>query len=282
MNMHTTIDLRLTADGVYRSAHPMTADQISRAAPAAFASGAHDSRSDRYTPIPTMTVVEALRRAVGVEVYGATQAGARDADRRAHTKHVLRLRRPDQAANGDTPELVLTNSYDGSTSYRLNLGCYRFVCANGLMVGDTWDEARVKHMGEDAIPAMIEQTQRLAARFDDVRDAVADLKRVQLEPEAQIAFARSAALLRHDSDAETVEPRDLLRVRREADKSADLWTTFNRVQERLIRGEYYKTARDKYDRPTLRRVRPVKGVDQNSAINRALWTLTEEMAKLSK
>lgn len=275
--------LQMTRDGVYRSSEPMTAEQISRAAPAAFAQEAHASRSDQYQPIPTMAVVEALKRSVGVEVFGATQAAARKADRRGHTKHVLRLRRPDAGDQADTPELVLTNSYDGSTAYRLNLGAYRFVCANGLMVGDTWDSARVMHKGEDAIPEMVEQTQRLASRFDDIRDTVADLKRVTLEPEAQAAFARAAIALRHEGEeAASIRPADVLYSRRQADQGADLWTVFNRAQERITRGGYWKLSTDSKGRRTPRRVRAVKGIDQNSQLNRALWTLTEEMQKLAR
>jgi len=269
-----------TADGVYRSAQPMTADQIAAVAPAALAVEAHESRSDRYAPIPTLAVVEALRRAVGVEVYGAAQARTREQDKRGHTKHVLRMRRPGDERADHAPELVLTNSYDGSSSYRLQLGCYRVVCANGLIVGEAWDKAAVRHTG-DAIDKMVEETQRLAGQFDQIGASVESMRSLELSPGAQEAFARSAIKLRHDDPDEEVAARQVLRSRREADQGRDLWTTFNRVQESLTRGGYHKTTRDQHGRRQSRRVRPVTGIDGNSALNSALWTLAEEMERLA-
>lgn len=285
MTIHQTFQpaqrLQFTRDGVYRSQEPMTLESIQRAAPAALAVEAHESRSDQYQPIPTMTVVEALRRAVGVEVYGATQANSRRHDKRGHTKHVLRLRRPAENDDMEAPELVLTNSYDGSTSYRLNLGVYRFVCANGLMAGETWDSARVVHKGEDAIPQMIEETKRLALQFENIRDNVADMRRITLDQDQAEAFAKAAITLRHDPETEIVQAGHILRARRAADRSPDLWTTFNRVQESMTRGGYHKVTIDERGRSKVQRVRAVKGIDGNAQLNKALWTLTEEMRKLA-
>ncbi len=275
--------LTLTRDGVYRSHRPMTEDDLMRAAPSALQAEAHDSRSHKYQVVPTMKVVEALRKATGVEIFGATQANTRKADKRGHTKHALRLRRPDAVADaetGEVPELILINSYDGSSSYQLRLGCYRFVCANGVICGETWDSARVKHIGFDALPQVVDETRRLANRFDSIRDTVNHFKQIALEPDEILAIGKAAMTLRHDPAHEHVEANEIVRPRRLADKRNDLWTVFNRAQENVTRGGYYKTTYDDKRRPTYRRVRPVKGIDQNTGLNQALWTLAEEMAKL--
>ncbi|MBW8832642.1 MAG: DUF932 domain-containing protein [Burkholderiales bacterium] len=60
------------------------------------------------------------------------------------------------------------------------------------------------------------------------------------------------------------------------DRSDDLWTTFNRVQENLIQGGLQ--GRTPAGRPM--RTRPVVGIDQGVKLNRALWVLAEEMRKL--
>lgn len=274
--------LTLTRDGVYRSLEPMTTEQIQRAAPAALQVAAHHSRSDQYQPIATMTVVNALRDAIGVEVFGATQAKSRDATKRAHAKHVLRLRRPCDANAQDVPELLLTNAYDGSTSYKLELGAYRFVCANGLVVGSTWDSASVKHIGADALPEMAEQSARLALKFDSIHETIETWKSQALNPSDIGHFANAAAQLRFDPTEETVSAPDIIRARRTEDRASDLWTIFNRTQEGLVRGGYYKRKAKPDDRGVRarRRVGPVKGIDGNAALNRALWTLTETMSGL--
>ena len=60
------------------------------------------------------------------------------------------------------------------------------------------------------------------------------------------------------------------------DRAPDLWTTFNRVQENIIKGGV------RGRNATGKRVttRAVNGIDQDIKLNRALWVLAEEMRKL--
>ncbi|MDX8024610.1 DUF932 domain-containing protein, partial [Escherichia coli] len=52
----------------------------------------HTSRSQNYTYIPTITVLESLQRE-GFQPFFACQTRVRDPGRRGYTKHMLRLRR---------------------------------------------------------------------------------------------------------------------------------------------------------------------------------------------
>jgi hypothetical protein len=60
------------------------------------------------------------------------------------------------------------------------------------------------------------------------------------------------------------------------DKSNDLWTTFNWVQEKLTNGGLS----DRSATGKVRTTREVKGIDQNIKLNRALLVLAEEMREL--
>lgn len=75
-----------------------------------------------------------------------------------------------------------------------------------------------------------------------------------------------------------VLPTQLLGVRRTGDAANDLWTTFNRVQENTIRGGLTSVGMDAAARIRRRTTREIKGIDQHTALNRALWTLAEAMA----
>src|SRR6516165_3070691 len=77
-----------------------------------------------------------------------------------------------------------------------------------------------------------------------------------------------------------VKPDQLLNARRAGDSNPDLWTVFNRVQENVIRGGLDNFGYDANNRYRRGHTRQVKGLDQSTALNRALWTLGEEMAKL--
>jgi len=60
------------------------------------------------------------------------------------------------------------------------------------------------------------------------------------------------------------------------DRAPDLWTTFNRVQENIIKGGV--RGRNATGKRTT--TRAVNGIDQGVKLNRALWVLAEEMRKL--
>jgi hypothetical protein len=69
----------------------------------------------------------------------------------------------------------------------------------------------------------------------------------------------------------------LLNIRRSADRSPDLWTTFNVLQEKLLKGGVEV---DNKETKRSQRAREVKGVSENVRLNKAIWTLAEEMRKL--
>jgi len=93
-------------------------------------------------------------------------------------------------------------------------------------------------------------------------------------------YAEAALGLRYDTEeqAAPVTVSQVLQPRRAVDASSELWSTFNRVQENLVRGGLSGSAA----RGRRRRTRAINGIDQNVRLNRALWTLSERMAELLK
>lgn len=278
--MQTIRNTRNLSGASVRGNMPLSDDQLRRVAPSVFASEAHESRSERYAYIPTSDVLRGLR-AEGFEVFAASQSRTRLADRREHTKHLLRLRHVGDAgralAVGDSvPELVLLNSHDGSSSYQLSAGMFRLVCSNGLMVPEsTGGSVKVQHSGNirdkvvfgafeilDGLTRVVEEREHMRA--------------LNLNPGEQAAFARAALTLRYEDGAAPVVESQILRPRRMDDRGADLWTTFNVTQENLIRGGL----RGRNASGGRTSTREVTGIDQSVKLNRALWTLADEMRKL--
>lgn len=94
-----------------RSDSPLSDDQIRRVAPSIFADGKHQSRSERYTYIPTIDVLRGLRNE-GFQPFMVCQTRVRDQDKREHTKHMLRLRPGTEITGEDINEIILLNSHD--------------------------------------------------------------------------------------------------------------------------------------------------------------------------
>jgi hypothetical protein len=259
---------------------PLELEQIGRAAPSVLASDKHASRSERYTYIPTIDVLRGLQRE-GFEPFEVRQGGSGDVEKRAFTKHMIRLRQRGSVMVGDSfREIILINSHDGTSSYQLMAGMFRLVCSNGLIIGDgELRGVRIPHKGDivsnviDGAFTVVDETRQLDAR-------VSDMRALELRPAEQEAFAEAAGELRFDGGA-PVTPTQLLGARRPDDRGADLWRTFNRVQENLERGGVSYVQRDERGRRIARReTRPVQSIDGSVSLNRALWTLAQRMQEL--
>ncbi|MBM6427992.1 DUF932 domain-containing protein, partial [Burkholderia contaminans] len=109
---------------VLRSERPLSDDQIRAVAPSIFAEAPHESRSERYSYIPTATVLQELR-GEGFEPFMVTQTRVRHDDRRDYTKHMIRLRHASQINGREANEIILLNSHDGTSSYQMLAGMFR-------------------------------------------------------------------------------------------------------------------------------------------------------------
>lgn len=258
-----------------RSDSPLTNDEIARVAPSIFAEEAHESRSDRYRYIPTVDVLEALR-SEGFMPFMACQTRVRNTDKREHTKHMIRLRHANTIVAKEANEIILLNSHDGTSSYQMMGGCFRFVCANGLVLGDAAMDQKVRHSGrQDVIGDVIEGAYEVLNQFQLIEEQRETMKGIQLGGDLQHAFAEAALAYRYDpaDGPAPVTASQLLAPRRREDATNDLWSTFNRVQENTIKGGL--RGRNKQGRRTS--TRAVSGIDQDVKLNRALWVLAQHL-----
>ncbi|HBO3354309.1 TPA: DUF945 domain-containing protein [Pseudomonas aeruginosa] len=261
---------------ILRSDHPLSDDQIRSMAPSIFAETAHESRSERYSYIPTAAVLAELR-SEGFQPFMVCQTRVRHEDRREFTKHMLRLRHASQINGNEANEVILLNSHDGTSSYQMIAGMFRFVCHNGLVCGDTLADVRVHHKGNVA-EQVIEGAYEILQGFDQVQEARDAMRLIALDEGEQEVLARSALALKYDAPDKVmpVTEAQVLMPRRFDDRGSDLWSTFNRIQENLVKGGLH--GRNAHGR--RQRTRPVQGIDQNVRLNRALWMLADGMRQL--
>lgn len=270
-----------------RQQEALTIDAIRTIAPSAFAETKHESRSDRYSYIPTSAVIEGLMRE-GFQPFKACQSRSRIEGKSEFTKHLIRFRHTSMvsAQVGDSlPEVVLINSHDGSSAYKLIAGIFRIVCSNGLVVAEsTTGSLSVPHKG-NVVDKVIEGSFEIIGNSHKALETTREWSNLQLTSGEQEIFAEAAHTLRFaDANGEVATPitaSQLLEPRRRDDVDNSLWHTFNRVQENAIRGGLRGWQRDERGRPTRRvSTREVQGIDQDVRLNRALWTLTERMAQI--
>ncbi|HOB99461.1 MAG TPA: DUF932 domain-containing protein [Verrucomicrobiota bacterium] len=267
-----------------RTFKALSPEDLRRCAPSVFAEHARPGVSSRYTFVSTAQVV-ALLGAEGWKPVKASEQRVRLEDRIGFQMHEIRFaRRVDLEAGefqvGSTrAEMVLQNAHDGSRAYRIDAGLYRLVCRNGLTVSDAdFAHVSIRHVDVSA-EAFAQAAQAVAQNTPRALETVAKWQGVQLSQATRVEFARRAAALRWDADqpvTKLLSPEKLLTPVRYGDAATDLWTTFNVIQEHLVRGG------DRYlaytDGMGIRRnrTRPVASLTEGQRINKALWTLAGE------
>lgn len=274
----------------------LTIDALRSVVPSAFATEPHESRSARYAYIPTSEVIEGLMRE-GFAPFKAVQSRSRIEGKSEFTKHMIRFRHADAvaAASGNIPEVVIINSHDGTSAYKLLSGIFRMICTNGLI---SWEknmgEISIHHKG-NIVHQVIEGSFEIIGQSQKALGTIENWSALQLTAGEQNIFAEAAHTLRFaDADGKIETPitaSQLLTPRRMADRAEngsswsrpapDLYRTMNVVQENVIKGGLSARAMgDARTRGRMVTTREVKGIDQDVRLNRALWQLAERMAEL--
>ncbi|ECA0405599.1 DUF945 domain-containing protein [Salmonella enterica subsp. enterica serovar Newport] len=254
-----------------RRDRPLTREELMQYTPSVFGEDKHTSRSEKYTYIPTITLLENLSRE-GFEPFFACQSRVRDPGRLDYTKHMLRLRRAGQITGQQVPEIIILNSHGGESSFQLLPGIFRSVCTNSLVCGQSFGEIRVPHRG-DIAEKVIEGAYDVLGVFDRVEEKREAMQSLLLPPPAQQALAKAALTYRFGEEHQPVAATQILTPRRYEDRKDDLWSVFNRIQENLLKGGLPgRTAQGKRTH-----TRAVNGIDGDVRLNRALWVMAEQM-----
>jgi hypothetical protein len=274
-------------------------DQIRRYAPSVFATSPWTGASDRYKFVPTSEIL-AFFRDSGFFPVRAQQSRSRIPGKGDFTRHLLRFRSREHfgslVVGQEIPELVFVNSHDRTSGVQLDSGVFRLVCTNGMIVKSAdYGSVSVRHLGgADYHKSLGDAIGELVQRQPRVMATVGAWKQLALPRQAQVALAEAALIVKNgvpdDESAEAparpdrsqpITAAQLLAPKRTDDLAApdgsrSLWTTFNVVQEHILKGG--DRGRSTTGRRT--RTREVKSVGEDIRLNRALWALGERMAEL--
>jgi len=232
--------------------------------------------SDKYSFIPTINAVNHLRDA-GWAPIEAKQGSPRLFEKRNFQRHAITFTKPELDLGDRRIQMTLYNSHDTGSSYILSGGIYRLVCANGMMVGSNQAEYRHRHMNFDA-DLFIESAKFVAEKMNIIAENLVDWEAIQLTPNEQGTFAIAAHEVMFQGKNPTVNPEQLLTARREADKGNDLWTTFNRIQENVIKGGL--KGRSALGRRS--QTRGVTSIHRDKVLNQSLWSMADYMADVKQ
>lgn len=228
----------------------------------------HSSRSENYKLIKTSEVVSNLERQ-GFKLVDFKATKVRKEDRKGYQKHFAILEHPEllKADNDKNYQLLLTNSHDGSTSFKVDFGVFRLVCSNGLVVGNTFGGISQRHQNF-IYDDFKENLDQLVTRLPDLKQQIELMAQKKLNSDEKRQFYSDALSLKVDNAILLDVP-----TRRLADNGNDLFTTFNVIQEHIIRGGLRYQVKNENDLLVEKTLRKMRSFNAQTEINKKLFDL---------
>jgi hypothetical protein len=251
-----------------------------------FATTKHDRLTDRYVALHTSDLIPVMQDYGYAPVQAAQKRSRKVAAE--HSAHMIAFARTIDTdfAQGDVrPEIILYNSHDGSSSVKLFAGAFRFICSNGIVAGDGFQN-RMYH-NTSALSGFEDMLRNTVANLPAMMERINLLKSVQLSSASAYEMAKRSVATRWDmydtqeKGVYAIEKTitDVLAINRNEDDHMDAFTVFNRIQESVIRGKaFVKSLTEATPYGSIRKARPINSVKENIRINGELWDIAEEMA----
>jgi hypothetical protein len=229
---------------------------------------------NRYKFTPTTEVINHMSD-LGFVLTNAKQSNTNQELRKNWGTHIVEFQHPDLTIKGSDgtmeakPTVVLVNSHDGVTPIKFEMGLFRLVCSNGLMIkSQDFGGFRERHtkLNFDAVRSLI--TEKVDG-LQNVVGKISEWNQIEMTAGQRTAFAAEALALRLSSDRkiEDYEIHGILNARRNEDTPNTLWHVYNRVQENLIRGGFEMNNRQ---------ARPITNPIQDMVLNQGLWQIAEQ------
>lgn len=254
----------------------LTLEQVKEKAKSVFAEKGSKDTSTKYSHIPTYKIIEDMEK-LGWGVVDVKEVRARKNE--GYQKHLVVFRNNDiviDGADGDTvfPQILLTNSSDGKNAFTFRAGLFRLVCENGLVIStQDFADLKIRHFGykfeelQKTISSMVEKLPLTVESMNKFKQT--KLTNNQIEE-----FAKKALEVRFSEDEVkriTIDYSEFTKATRDEDAGNDLWSVFNRIQEKVINGDFnygYSTK--------TRKARKIKNFNQDIVLNSKLYELATE------
>lgn len=256
----------------------LSLEEIKTMAPQAFAETAKPGVSEKYAFLPTSRIIEDMDR-LGWKVSAAKAGKYRNPDNKGYGNHYIGFFHPDifiKDAQGNIeayPQVVVFNSHTGRGSFRFEMGIFRIVCSNGLVIKSSdMGSFQLKHKGytfeelQILINAAVERMPEIAGRINTFGQRI-------MSATEQRKFAQAAFALRSDRMLTPGEIDSFLEPRRKEDNGDSLWLVLNRIQESVIRGG--SAVENRTSKKAKKAFKGIKNIHRDFKINQELWEMAE-------
>lgn len=254
----------------------LTDEQIKVNAPSVFTSKPSNQVSSHYTYIPTSMVINDMRL-LGWDVVDAKEVKARKGV--GFQKHLLIFRNPNVVIHGNDgdivyPQILLTNSHNGKNAFTFTAGLFRLICENGLVIStEKFSDIKIRHMGY-SFDELQNNIKNIIEQLPLTVESMNKMKQIELNSNQILEFAQKSLQIRFPGIQNSDILNELIEPIRKEDANNDVWSVFNRVQEKLIHGNFmYSNNNGK-----IRKARKIKNFNQDISLNKQLFNIAIEYA----
>lgn len=235
--------------------------------------------SERYTLASTETVIDDMAK-LG---WGVTDCKQQRANKRSNVRsfHMVSFQNPNVYIEGEGgkieayPRVIITNSHDGFHSFKFMIGLFRLVCSNGLIIAtEEFANVSIRHINYE-----FEELRRIVAQAIEATrknvEVMNAMQETELTDAQKVEFATKAVAIRKGvKDGEKMpkltdkEVEEILEPVRDEDKGNNLWSVYNVLQEKVMKGDFHfgKTKLGKN-----RKARPITGAAKDIEVNQKLF-----------
>jgi hypothetical protein len=254
----------------------LTKEEIQDKAKSIFATKGAENTSEKYSHIPTFKIIEDMEL-LGWQVVDVKEVKAKR--NVGFQKHLVVFRNPEIAISGSDgdnvfPQILLTNSSDGKNAFTFRASLFRLVCENGLVIStQDFADLKIRHFGYK-----FEELQKtitlIVEKLPLTVESMNKFKQTQLVEEQIVDFAEKALTVRFGEEEMkriTINYTEFIKPTRKEDEGNDLWSVFNRIQEKVVDGDFSYGVATK-----TRKARKIKNFTKDIDLNSKLYELATQ------
>lgn len=228
----------------------LSEDELRIKAPYVFAKNpTNPGVSSKYVQATTIDVVRDMAK-LGWYPVEAKQCRPRKNSAGIRSFHMVAFQNPDVKIiknDGEVdayPRIILTNSHDGFNSFKFMVGCFRLICSNGLIIAtERFADIAIRHINYtfDELKKVVNEAVEAVPQQVEIMNK---MRQVSLKKEDKEALALTAIKIRKglkEDDVYHAKQEDIdgiLEPKRKEDAGDDLWSIYNVLQEKIIKGEF--------------------------------------------
>lgn len=254
----------------------LTREQIALQAPAVLETGVSSKVSSKYVHVPTINLIEDMA-VLGWNVVDVKQRKNRKQEEGgSFSRHMVVFRNDDVVISSEDgevvyPQILLSNSHDGLSSFQFRAGLFRLVCSNGLVISTKdFGSMTIRHKGY-SFEELAKTVMGLVESLPVTIETLNKFREVTLTEEQKAEMALAALGIRFGKEGAEVSAQEILMPTRKEDEGNDLWTVFNIIQEKMVRGGFkYKASSGRN-----KTARSIKNFNRDIELNEKLYQLAE-------